>query len=146
MKANGTSFELLNSAFSQNSDVKRTANLQIQQSKATRLTGSERAEDENLTNSSHSDPVKNNTELQQNMEGLDEAVSVISKFIDSNGRGINFAVDDKTNKTVITIVDRKTNETIRQLPSEELLRISETIKKLEEDFSNKVGILIDNIV
>ncbi|MCE0556208.1 flagellar protein FlaG [Motilimonas sp. E26] len=75
---------------------------------------------------------------------VEEAVSLVQRFLDSSKRGVNFSIDDSTDKTVITVTDKQTKELVRQLPSEEMLRIAEKIKELEQELTNKVGILIDS--
>lgn len=76
---------------------------------------------------------------------LKEAISTVHKFIDNNKRGVSFSIDDSTDRTVIKVIDKHTNETVKQMPSEEFLKIAEKIKALETDFSSKVGMLIDGI-
>ena len=76
---------------------------------------------------------------------LKEAISTVHKFIDNNKRGVSFSSDDSTDRTVIKVIDKHTNETVKQMPSEEFLKIAEKIKALETDFSSKVGMLIDGI-
>ncbi|MFO6421839.1 flagellar protein FlaG [Motilimonas sp. KMU-193] len=77
-------------------------------------------------------------------ESVEEAVSLVQRFLDGNKRGVNFSIDDSTDKTVIKVTDTQTKELVRQLPSEEMLRIAEKIKELEQELTNKVGILIDS--
>ncbi len=44
-------------------------------------------------------------------------------------RHIQFAVDKETRRTVIKIVDPETNEVVRQIPPDEVLRISRMISR-----------------
>ena len=46
-------------------------------------------------------------------------------------------------KTVIKIFDSESNELIRQFPSEEILSIAQRIIELQQDISQKTGILLD---
>ena len=51
-------------------------------------------------------------------------------------------MDTDTGSTIIKVIDRKTDETIRQIPPEELLTLSKRLKELNEDMSKAQGILI----
>ncbi|MCE2595598.1 flagellar protein FlaG [Motilimonas cestriensis] len=86
----------------------------------------------------------NNVEKVDKVD-VEDAISTVHKFIDSNKRGVSFSIDDSTEKMVIKVIDKNTNETVKQMPSEEFLKIAEKIKALETDFSSKIGMLIDGI-
>lgn len=45
---------------------------------------------------------------------------------------IAFAVDKISQRPVMRVVDRKTNEVLRQIPSEQALRLAEQLKNREE--------------
>ncbi len=46
--------------------------------------------------------------------------------------GISFTQDEKTGQSIIQFVDSSTNEVIKQIPSEEMLKIVENIHKFLE--------------
>ena len=60
---------------------------------------------------------------------LNEAMKVINT-------AISFSVDKATGKTVITVTDADTKQVIRQIPSEEMMRVAERISQL-------LGVLFD---
>ncbi|QJQ96994.1 flagellar protein FlaG [Halomonas sp. PA5] len=45
--------------------------------------------------------------------------------------GVEFDLNEFENRTVTRIIDRDTGETIRQIPSEEVLRIAESLSQLQ---------------
>lgn len=45
--------------------------------------------------------------------------------------GIEFHINEYDNRTVTRIVDRESGEVIRQIPSEEVLRIAESLSELQ---------------
>jgi len=63
-------------------------------------------------------------------------------FSQSIQRKLNFQIDDATGSTVIRVIDRLTNETIRQIPAEELLTLSRRLKEFNEDITAIRGVLI----
>ena len=44
---------------------------------------------------------------------------------------LRFSIDEDTGRTLIKIVDRETDEVIKQIPSEEFLRISRALDKFQ---------------
>ena len=47
-------------------------------------------------------------------------------------QSLHISVDEDTKKMVIKIIDNETNEVVRQLPTEEMLRISRSIMETEQ--------------
>ncbi|WMS87655.1 flagellar protein FlaG [Pleionea litopenaei] len=75
-------------------------------------------------------------ELQQKLDELTQSASNIQ-------RSLRFQVDEFTGSTVIKVFDRKTDELIRQIPSEDMLTLSKRLKELNESESEtSTGILI----
>lgn len=53
----------------------------------------------------------------------------MNPFVEMAQRQIQFAVDAETRRTIIKIVDSRTKEVIRQIPPDEMLRISRMISR-----------------
>lgn len=45
--------------------------------------------------------------------------------------GLHFSIDDATGKTVVRVTDAQTGEMIRQIPSEELLAIAQSLDRMQ---------------
>lgn len=56
-------------------------------------------------------------------KALAEAVNRLNEHVQNLQRSLKFSVDEGTGHTVITVIDRDTNEVIRQIPSEETIEI-----------------------
>lgn len=80
-----------------------------------------------------------NTELQQ-------AVDVVNQAVALEQRSLNFSIDDVSGRSVIKVIDYETDELIKQIPSEELLKVAQDIKRLQEEMGQSIGLLIDNKV
>lgn len=63
-------------------------------------------------------------------ESLDSAVASISSFVQGVQRSLDFSVDDTSGEVIVKVTDRDSGEVIRQLPSEEALRLSEQLESL----------------
>ncbi|PKM17375.1 MAG: flagellar biosynthesis protein FlaG [Gammaproteobacteria bacterium HGW-Gammaproteobacteria-15] len=79
------------------------------------------------------------TELQQ-------AVDVVNQAVALEQRSLSFSIDDVSGRSVIKVIDYETDELIKQIPSEELLKVAQDIKRLQEEMGQSIGLLIDNKV
>lgn len=75
---------------------------------------------------------------------LTAAIDMINQAIIP--RSLNFREDESSGRSVITVVDKTNDEVIRQIPAEEVLKVSRDIKRLQEEMAKSVGILIDSQV
>lgn len=72
-------------------------------------------------------------------EAVDQAVSSMNSFVQNLQRDLQFEVDLDLGHTVISVVDRSTNEVIRQIPSEEALARAQ---RLQEQLEDAGGLLL----
>lgn len=77
---------------------------------------------------------------------IDQALEVISDFMQLSSRNINFQQDDVSDKTVIKFFDAESKELIKQFPSEEVLEIAQKIVALRQDVGEKTGIFLEERV
>lgn len=77
--------------------------------------------------------IKNSDVAQSSKPSKDaiaKAAEDIQNFVKDMGRNLNFSVDEVTGYNVVRVINPETNELIRQLPSEELLKIARNMKDL----------------
>ena len=79
-------------------------------------------------------------------EQIETAVTQISEFVQSNSRQLNFSVDEGSNKQVVKVTDAESGKMIRQIPSEEVLKLSERLQDLQADVGTAVGLLFNKQV
>lgn len=60
---------------------------------------------------------------------LEEVVSDLNNLVHELHRELQFSVDHESGDTVVKVVDRETDEVVRQIPSEEVVRLR---KRLQE--------------
>ena len=65
---------------------------------------------------------------QPSREAVAKAAEQIQIFVKEMGRNLDFSVDPTTGYNVVRVVNPDTNEIIRQLPSEELLKIARSME------------------
>ena len=71
-------------------------------------------------------------------EDIQQAVSELNLHIQNIERDLFFSVDDSSGRTVVRVVNSETEEVIRQIPSEEVLRISRSIHEQMGDISGMI--------
>jgi len=59
---------------------------------------------------------------------LESAVSKISEFVQNFQRDLTFSVDKDSGRIVIKVIDSKTKDVIRQIPSEVALRLAKNLQ------------------
>lgn len=67
---------------------------------------------------------------EQQEQQVDEAVSKLNDYIQNQQRNLRFSVDDDSGETVVTVLDGRSEEVIRQIPDETVLRLA---RKLDQD-------------
>jgi len=69
--------------------------------------------------------------LPVDSEQVKEAARKINEQLNALRQGLEFSVDEATGSTVVRVVDGETGQTIRQIPSEEVLAISRSLERLQ---------------
>jgi flagellar protein FlaG len=67
---------------------------------------------------------------QPTREVVAKAAAEIQQFVQSMGRNLSFSIDETTGYHVVRVINPSTGELVRQLPSEELLKIARDFQRL----------------
>ncbi len=62
---------------------------------------------------------------------VQDTVNQLNEAVQSIERDIKFKIDEVSGDTIITVLDTKTEEVIRQIPTEEVLAVRENIEILK---------------
>jgi len=73
---------------------------------------------------------------KQMRENLQEAIEKLNDQIERNGRGLNFSVDDRLNRPIITVRSTATGEVVRTIPNEVVIKVAHNIEDIK-------GLLMD---
>ncbi len=65
------------------------------------------------------------------MANMKEAVSRLNDMMESTGRGLNFAMDAKLGRPVVTVTNTRTGEVVRTIPNEVVIRVAHNIEDLK---------------
>ena len=69
----------------------------------------------------------------------EELLNQIKSLTEDGLYSVRFEQDSGTNELVVKVVDQNTDEVIRQIPPEELLKLSQHLKELSGSIVNTVG-------
>ena len=86
------------------------------------------------------------TERVLSSEEISKAVEGLRDFAQTTNRQLNFSIDEDSEKQVVKVTDAESGKVIRQIPSEEVLRLSERLRDLQSDLGATVGILFNKQV
>ena len=75
------------------------------------------------------EPEKAEKAEEEQQEPLKDVVSHLNDLVRELHRELEFSVDQDSGDTVIKVIDRETDEVVRQIPSEELVHLR---KRLQE--------------
>ena len=70
------------------------------------------------------------TTQPQDINATRQIANQINEFLKSSGSEVQFTVDSESNRVVVRIIDGETKEVIRQVPSEEMLAISNSLDRM----------------
>jgi flagellar protein FlaG len=59
-------------------------------------------------------------------EQLDKAVSALNQSSQMKTQGLEFSIDEDSQRTVVKVIDQETKEVLRQIPTKEALELAKT--------------------
>jgi flagellar protein FlaG len=71
-------------------------------------------------------------------KNLHEAVARLNEQMQSKGRDLSFSLDERIDRTIITVKNLQTGEVVRQIPTEEVVRMAHSIEDMKGVLFNKV--------
>jgi flagellar protein FlaG len=89
--------------------------------------GGRTAEAERTKDSSGS--AERSKQVEQDQKPLKDVVSELNNLVRELHRELRFSVDDESGDTVIRVVDSETEEVVRQIPSEEVVRMRKHLQE-----------------
>lgn len=79
---------------------------------------------------------------------IEQATRDISAYIQTVNRSLKISVEQDLGTTVITVIDRATEEVVRQIPSEEVLSLARFLSQQQEELGGTglpvKGLLMDS--
>ncbi len=63
---------------------------------------------------------------------LNRAIMHVSGYVQNITRQLNFSIDEELGKTIVRVIDENTGDVIRQIPSEDMLKLSKNLAEIKE--------------
>jgi flagellar protein FlaG len=79
--------------------------------------------------------VKLDTETMR--KNLEEAIARINEMVRDGGRGLNFSLDEKLGRPIVTVKNLESGEVVRQIPTEVVVRVAHSIEDLKGMLHNE---------
>ena len=92
------------------------------------------------------DNADNESSEETSTQDIEVAVGEVRDFVQSQRRNLDFSFSSEANQPVVQVTDTETGELIRQIPSEEVLALSDRIRGLQSDVGEAVGVLFSREV
>ncbi len=70
---------------------------------------------------------------------VERAVEQLNDYVQSFQRDLKFSLDEDLGRTVVSVVDRNTQEVIRQIPNETALQLARNLKAMQMDMQVSAG-------
>ena len=101
--------------------------------------------DGNKTDTNRNNNINQNDEkkTKNNLNTLNDVVTSLNTSIQSVQRNLEFSIDKELGEIVIKVTDKNTKEVVRQIPSEEALKLARNLKdvsrSLQSDNNNNTS-------
>lgn len=76
-------------------------------------------------------PVELSMDPEENRRNLAETIAKLNEKMKSNGRDLNFSMDETLDYPVVTVKSASTGEVVRQIPNEVVLRVAHHIENMK---------------
>jgi flagellar protein FlaG len=80
------------------------------------------------------------------LESLEKMAQSSSQLTPLQVRKLEFSTAQESGRTVVKVIDKESEDVIRQIPSEEFIRVADKINDLSEQMNAVQGVLFDSKV
>jgi uncharacterized FlaG/YvyC family protein len=88
------------------------------------------------------DPIDNKASIPE----LDQLTKALNEAAEQSHQQLQFKVDKETGSHIIQVIDKETQEVIRQVPGEDALKIKKALSANNESGQSLLGVLLDTRV
>ncbi len=82
-------------------------------------------------------PMETNYDAGKLRKSMEDTLKMLNEQVSSGTQGLGFSVDKVANRTVVTVRNAQSGETVRQIPSEDFIKMSRNIEELKGILYNK---------
>lgn len=85
------------------------------------------------------EPTLNLGHESDNRAQLEEDVALLNEIGASQPPALKFNIDDETGRTIVRMMDRETNEVLRQIPGEDFMAIARIVRENGDSLTERPG-------
>lgn len=90
-----------------------------------------------ITAKENNEQVSHKSSTLESLAKLKEISQVLNDLMKTKEMGLAFRVDQSSGRVVMTVIDAESGAVVRQVPSEDILRVSQSIENLRGLLFNK---------
>lgn len=110
--------------------IKGSALSAVQMQKDTRLPATDPSAPSKVSQKEQQRAERSEVPREVSREEVEDAVAVIQEFVQSVRRNVNFSLDEASERVVVKVTDSESGDVIRQIPSEEALKLAENLSEV----------------
>lgn len=84
--------------------------------------------------------------LEPEREKIKDLVKKTNKLMNLSSYHLQFRIDEDSERVQVKLIDNETNETIREIPPDQMLELSARIKEIIGTFDKMLGVFIDEFI
>ncbi len=85
-------------------------------------------------------------EQDQDKASVEDVVNSINQILEVQNRDVKFVIDERDGQFFTSVLNRSTDELIREIPSEEYRQLEERLKKFQDAIGETTGLFVDQLV
>lgn len=89
--------------------------------------------------------VAQEVDKKQEQEAVEEVASKLQEFVNLIDKKLQFSVDEDSGRQVVRVTDKLSGDVIRQIPSEEVLRLARNLSDLAETANRSGKIIVTEV-
>lgn len=82
----------------------------------------------------------------QDKASVEDVVKSINQILEVQDRDVKFVVDERDGQFFTSVLNRSTDELIREIPSEEYRQLEERLRKFQDAIGETTGLFVDQLV
>ncbi|MGY5449759.1 flagellar protein FlaG [Agarivorans sp. MS3-6] len=79
-------------------------------------------------------------------EQVEDVVASINQLLEVQDRDVKFVVDERDGQFFTSVLNRSTDELIREIPTEEYRQLEERLQKFQDAIGETTGLFVDQLV
>jgi len=85
-------------------------------------------------------------EQDQDKASVEDVVKSINQILEVQDRDVKFVIDERDGQFFTSVLNRSTDELIREIPSEEYRQLAERLQKFQDAIGETTGLFVDQLV